>query len=144
MVAAPAASTANGIAANVLAMLNDERASANLAPLQSNPDLVASAHSHNLAMAQADTMSHQLPGEPDLGTRITAAGYSWQACGENIGYTTSLTVSGARSIEQSMFDETPPNDGHRLNILSTTFVDVGVDVVISGGRLWLTQDFGAQ
>lgn len=43
-----------------------------------------------------------------------------------------------------MYAETPPNDGHRRNILSTTFVDVGVDVIDdrTHGRIWLTTDFG--
>jgi uncharacterized protein YkwD len=43
-----------------------------------------------------------------------------------------------------MYDEAPPNDGHRRNILSATFVDVGVDVIEdkTHGRVWLTTDFG--
>jgi uncharacterized protein YkwD len=42
-----------------------------------------------------------------------------------------------------MLGETPPNDGHRRNILSATFAVVGVDVYLDSthGRLWLTEDF---
>ena len=37
----------------------------------------------------------------------------------------------------------PPNDGHRRNILSSTFTVVGVDIYLdpAHGRLWLTEDF---
>jgi uncharacterized protein YkwD len=106
-------------------------------------DLQASAHSHDLTMAAANQLSHQLPGESDLGTRETNAGVSWTAAGENIGWTSDTTQAGALSIEASMLAETPPNDGHRRNILSSTYTVVGVDVYLDSahGRLWLTEDF---
>ena len=42
-----------------------------------------------------------------------------------------------------MVAERPPNDGHRRNILSSTFTVFGVDVYLDAahGRLWLTEDF---
>jgi uncharacterized protein YkwD len=41
-----------------------------------------------------------------------------------------------------MFKETPPNDGHRRNILSKDFTHIGIDVVRdSKGKVWLTEDF---
>jgi uncharacterized protein YkwD len=105
--------------------------------------LQSSAHGHDLAMAAANQLSHQLPGEPDLGTRETNAGVSWTAAGENIGWTSDMTQAGALGLEASMLGETPPNDGHRRNILSATFAVVGVDVYLDSthGRLWLTEDF---
>jgi uncharacterized protein YkwD len=44
-----------------------------------------------------------------------------------------------------MYNEVAPNNGHRLNILSTRFKDVGIDVVIdtTHGKLWLTEDFAS-
>jgi uncharacterized protein YkwD len=94
-------------------------------------------------MAAANQLSHQLPGEPDLGARETNAGVQWSAAGENIGWSSEMTVDGALGLEASMLAETPPNDGHRRNILSSTFTDVGVDVYLdqAHGRLWLTEDF---
>ena len=61
----------------------------------STPTLQSSAHGHDLAMAAANQLSHQLPGEPDLGTRETNAGVSWTAAGENIGWTSDMTQAGA-------------------------------------------------
>jgi uncharacterized protein YkwD len=40
-----------------------------------------------------------------------------------------------------MYNQKPPNDGHRRNILSRNYTEVGIDVHISGGKLWLTQNF---
>ena len=45
-------------------------------------------------------------------------------------------------LTQAMLNEQPPDDGHRLNILSTAFAHIGIAVYRSGsGTVWLTQDF---
>ena len=127
----------------VFTQLNAERAQNGLKPLRWTDRLYYSAHRHNLAMAQQNTLSHQLPGESSLGDRVTVF-YAWSACGENIGWNSDRSQAGALALETSMYNETPPNDGHRRNILSTSFVDVGVDVIDDSthGRVWLTTDFG--
>jgi uncharacterized protein YkwD len=48
----------------------------------------------------------------------------------------------AARLTQSMLNEKPPGDGHRLNILSSTFTHIGIAVVRDrSGTVWLTQDF---
>jgi uncharacterized protein YkwD len=48
----------------------------------------------------------------------------------------------AVGLTQSMLDETPPNDGHRQNILSSSFHHIGIAVYRDGsGTVWMTQDF---
>jgi uncharacterized protein YkwD len=127
----------------VLSLMNTERAAHGLPALGMSTALISSAHRHNLWMAADNTMSHQLPGEPDFGTRIREAGVPWHYAAENIGWTTNRTVSGADGLETAMYNEVPPNDGHRLNILSTAVHYVGIDVYIDAthGKLWLTEDF---
>ena len=131
-------------AAAVLTKLNQERAAAGLPALTSNTRLVSSAHSHNAKMASANTLSHQLPGEADLGTRITATGYSWSTVGENVAYNSVRTQAGVLALQDAMYRETPPNDGHRRNILSTAFTQVGVDVIDDSvhRKVWLVTDRG--
>lgn len=130
------------IAQAVFQAINNSRAAAGLPALQWSAALAGGAHKHNLRMSAADQLSHQLPGEPTLGTRITQDGVHWTWCGENIGYTSQTTTSGALGLHQMMMAEQPPNDGHRKNILSTNFTMVGVDILIdSSHRLWLTEDF---
>lgn len=127
----------------VFSQINAERAANGLKPLRWSDRLSHSAHRHNLQMGQANTLSHQLPGEASLGDRVTAF-YAWSSCGENIAWNSRRSQAGALALETAMVNETPPNDGHRRNILSTSFVDVGVDVIDDSahGRVWLTTDFG--
>jgi len=99
-------------------------------------------------MASGCGLSHQCTGEPSLGARETAAGVSWTSAGENIGEggpepDTAAAMAGmAVTLTQSMLNEKPPDDGHRLNILSSAFHHVGITVQEdSSGTVWMTQDF---
>jgi uncharacterized protein YkwD len=134
----------------LLAQINDLRAQHGLPPYTILSGLDRSAHKHNLVMEGSCGMSHQCPGEASLGERISAEGVHWTSCGENIGWsgphpnTTSAIVSAAKGLTTSMYNETPPDDGHRLNLLSSSFHHVGIDVVRdSSGKVWLTQDFSS-
>ena len=145
-----ASSSASGYATRadwakaVLAELNAERANHGLSALKHNSKLVSSAHTHNLAMAKANKLSHQLSGEAALGSRVSDAGYRWRAVGENIAYNSSRSQGGVLAVQKAMYNEKTPNDGHRRNILSKTYVDVGIDVINDSvhGKVWLVTDFG--
>ena len=135
-------------AAQVLALINQARASAGLPALTILAGLETSSSAHNMTMAGGCGLSHQCPGEPALGDRETAAGVHWTAAGENIGEggpvadTSAAIAQMAVGLTQSMLDEKPPNDGHRQNILSSTFTHIGIAVYRdSSGTVWLTQDF---
>jgi uncharacterized protein YkwD len=132
-----------GIANSVLSLMNSERAAHRLPALRMSSALISSARRHNLWMASDNLMSHQLPGEPNFATRISQAGVPWHVAAENIGWTTDRSTNGALGLETAMYNETPPNDGHRLNILSTAVHYVGVDIYLDArtGKLWLTEDF---
>ena len=128
----------------VLSELNSERAKHGLKALKMNSELVSAAHKHNLAMAKANTLSHQLNGEAALGSRVSAAGYRWSAVGENIAYNGRRSEAGVLAVQKAMYNEKPPDDGHRENILSKTYVDVGIDVISDSvhDKVWLVTDFG--
>ena len=132
----------------VLALINQARAQAGLAALSFSSGLDQSASQHNSTMASGCGLSHQCPGEPAIGDRETAAGVHWTAAGENIGEegpvsdTTTAIAQAAVALTQDMLNEQPPNDGHRLNILSTSYAHIGIAVLRgSDGTVWLTQDF---
>jgi uncharacterized protein YkwD len=131
-------------AKSMLQLLNRERRTHHLRPLKMDQKLVNSAHSHNLAMAKADLMSHQVPGEAFFADRITAAHYNWMAAGENIGWNSDQSRPGLRALERDMYNEKAPDNGHRLNILDRSFRNVGIDVYFdkSNHKMWFTQDFG--
>lgn len=122
------------------------------APLAWAEGLMNSARTHNQAMIAADTQSHQLPGEADLGTRATNGGYSnWNALGENIyAYSNTVLYGHAGFAIDWGFGpggiQSPA--GHRVNIMNPSFREVGMSVIAennsatSVGPLVITQDFG--
>ena len=72
----------------------------------------------------------------------------WTAAGENIGEggpvadTTAGITQMAVALTQDMLNEKPPDDGHRLNLLSSAFTHVGIAIYrAANGTVWMTQDF---
>ena len=136
-------------AQQVLDVINQARAQNGLKAYTMSTDLINSASGHNTQMMENGCgLSHQCPGEPALGDRETAAGVQWTAAGENIGDggpvddSQSSIAQMAVSLTNSMLAEQPPNDGHRLNILSSSYTEVGIAVTRdSSGTVWMTQDF---
>jgi uncharacterized protein YkwD len=140
----PSGYASPGIAQTLFSMINSERAANHLPALTWSGQLASSAHGHNLMMAATNTFSHQVAGEASLGARVSATGYSWTWCGENIAWGSVTSSSLAQSLESDMYNEAPPNDGHRQNILSTSAHHVGVDVWTgANGKMWITEDFGS-
>lgn len=138
------AASARAYAKTMLMVLNRERSRHGLRPLTMNAKLIRSAHRHNLHMARADEMSHQLPGEKFFADRISAAHYNWMSAGENIGWNSEMNRPGLWYLQRAMIHEKAPNNGHRLNILDRSFRNVGIDVYFdkSHHKMWFTQDFG--
>src|SRR5579883_516397 len=136
----------NQIAQAVFRAVNQSRAENHLPPLRWNVALVRSARQHNLAMQAANTLSHQLPGEADLGKRESQQGIHWVWAAENIGETTEMSTNGALALHQAMMNERPPDDGHRQNILTNVGTMIGIDILLDQqhGILWLTEDFAKE
>lgn len=101
-----------------------------VAPLLWNDPLENAAYGHSVWMERSRTLSHTGAGGSDAGDRMDAAGYNWQAFGENIaqGYTT----------EEEVVYGWLNSAGHCQNIMNPDFVHVGASV--SGG--YWTQVFG--
>jgi len=132
----------------VLAKINSARSQAGLPPYAIRTALQTSARKHNQLMAGGCGLSHQCPGEAAIGARETAAGVHWTSAGENIGEggpvadTTGAISQMADSLTRDMLNEKPPDDGHRLNLLSSTFTSIGIAIYRgSDGTVWVTQDF---
>jgi uncharacterized protein YkwD len=146
--AVPAGSQQGAPADQVLAVINQARVAAGLPAYTVSSGLDLSATRHNTVMASGCGLSHQCPGEAALGARETAAGVTWTSAGENIGEggpvsdTTAAISEMAVTLTQDMLAEKPPDDGHRLNILSSAFHHIGIAVYRdSSGTVWMTQDF---
>lgn len=83
-----------------------------------NTPLTDAAYGHSRDMATLNYFSHTSADGRTLGTRITAAGYAWSSVGENI-------AAGYGSV-QSVVDGWMASDGHCANLMSASFVHMGL------------------
>ena len=113
-------------------LLNHERVANHLAELKWDDALFKAARQHALLMLDLNIMEHQLPGEPGLEERITAAGARFTYIAENI----ALGKDAA-----TMHNGWMHSPGHRANILSPRVTSVGVAVVRGTAGLFAVQDF---
>jgi uncharacterized protein YkwD len=145
-------SAVNGFNVN-LTLLRSELAALNpVAPVAWNSSLNDAALGHNQQMIAQDRQEHVLPGEADVGTRITTAGYTgWSTYGENIfAYATSVAYAQAGFIIDwgSGPDGMQTPRGHRDSMISPNFKELGVSITPENnsstavGPLVVTQDFG--
>ncbi|MFD3681934.1 sigma-70 family RNA polymerase sigma factor [Streptomyces sp. NPDC058613] len=125
-----------GVAGQVVALVNKERATAGCGPLKDDAQLRAAAQGHSEDMATRDFFSHTSPDGADPGKRTTAAGYRWSTYGENI--------AKGQQTAQSVMESWMNSSGHRANILNCAFKDIGVGVHQGAGGPWWTQNFGAR
>jgi uncharacterized protein YkwD len=99
------------------------------------------ALNHSIDMAKRNYFDHNSPDGETPWDRMHAVGYQFASAAENIaaGYKT------AESVIDAFFNETPPNDGHRKNILNCSLQEVGIGYYYQSGTkygTYWTQDFG--
>ncbi len=129
----------DGFERQVVDLTNALRARNGLDPLAVNAALSEAADGHSADMAAKNFFSHVGSDGDRVGDRVDDAGYDWTWVGENIaaGYATPDEVVAA------WFD----SPGHRLNMLSPHYTEIGVGFVDDGnadryGEYW-TQVFAA-
>ncbi|MFI7541682.1 glycosyl hydrolase [Actinoplanes sp. NPDC049599] len=127
-------------------LINEERARAGCPAVTRSDPLTKAARAHSRLMADRADLTHRFPDEPDLGDRITAAGYRWAALAENItsgAFRTPETAMYGRHDATTNFVGFMESEGHRANILNCGLREVGVGVARDRtGAPWWTQDFG--
>jgi uncharacterized protein YkwD len=127
-------------ASRALARTNSYRSQFNCPPLRENTQLEQAALTHSQDMALHGYFDHNSPSGQTPWDRIHAAGYQFSMAAENIaaGYLTPEAVIDA------FFNETPPDDGHRRNLLNCALRDVGFAYYYQTGSAYgsyWTQDF---
>ena len=139
--------TSGSVLDQVLAHINAARAKSGLSAYTLSASLSKASALHNQLMIGGCGLSHQCAGEDGIGGRFSAQGVPWTSAGENIGFGSSGSgdadlIKAANGLTDSMLAETPPDDGHRKNLLSSGFKHIGLSVVHdSKGITWMTQDF---
>jgi uncharacterized protein YkwD len=125
--------------ARVLELTNIERQKVGVAPLSLSAELNTAAQEYSVVLASGSCFAHTCGPVPDMADRLGQAGYTeWTAIAENIaaGYPTpEAVVQGWMS-----------SAGHRENLLSPAYHEIGIGVAVGGGRygVFWTQDFGTR
>ena len=132
----PPASGNAALEAEVLTIVNTERAKAGCPAVTADDRLTTAARAHSADMAARNYFSHTTPEGVEFATRITDAGYRWSGAGENI-------AKGQRT-PQAVMTAWMNSAGHKANILNCGFKNLGVGVAAdaSGALVW-TQDFAS-
>jgi hypothetical protein len=94
--------------------------------------LNAAAQAHGLEMLQRGELSHQLPGEADLLSRLGQSGAHFNRAGENV----ALDYSPEHAHLALM-----TSDEHRHNLLDPSFNAIGIAVIWTRCQMYVVQDF---
>ncbi|MGW2421756.1 CAP domain-containing protein [Streptomyces sp. NPDC001709] len=128
-----AVSKENSAAAQVLTLVNQERAKVGCSPLAANSSLGKLAGSFSDDMAARGFFDHTDPDGKSPWDRAAAAGIT-DLGGENI----ARGQADAAAVMEAWMN----SPGHRANILNCDFKTLGVGVHFGPGGPWWTQDFG--
>jgi len=106
----------------MLDLHNRKRASRGLPRLCVHPKLQKAARAHSVDMIRRDYFSHNTKGRNEGPCqRLRRYGYKWRLCGENIAW-----GSGSKGSPNSRFKAWMKSSGHRANILTRGFREVGI------------------
>lgn len=119
--------------ARMLELVNAERASHGLKPVQADTELAGVAEAHSRDMFARGYFSHYSPEGRSMDDRLRAGNVRYLIAGENLALARSL--SGAH-------EGLMRSPGHRANILRPQFGRLGI-AVLDGGQhgLMITQNF---
>jgi len=119
--------------AEMLELVNRERAAEGLAPLAADDELREVARRHSSDMFARGYFSHVTPEGRDPFARIREGGVAFRTAGENLALAPTLSIAHTGLMN---------SPGHRANILRPQFGRVGIGVMDGGRRgLMVTQNF---
>ncbi len=133
--------------AELLRMINHDRQSFGLRPVELDPDSSAIADAyckqqirnrtsgHFTLDGQAPYMRYSFAGGNDGLSENAAA---WSA---SFGFSDRALLDMMRRSEEAMMSEAAPHDGHRKTILDPNATHVGIGVAWQGGELRIAQEF---
>ncbi|MFI7142647.1 CAP domain-containing protein [Streptomyces massasporeus] len=131
--ASAALSGESSAAAQVLSLVNEERAKVGCSPVAANSALQSLAQNYSEDMAARGFFDHTDPDGSTPWDRAEKAGIS-NLGGENI--------ARGQADAAAVMDAWMNSPGHRANILNCDFKTLGVGVEFGSGGPWWTQNFG--
>jgi uncharacterized protein YkwD len=126
-------STEAAAEAEVLRLVNVERAKVGCSPVAANSALTELAETFSKAMADQGFFDHTDPSGATPWDRAAKAGIT-SLGGENI--------ARGQADAAAVMDAWMNSPGHKANILNCDFTTLGVGVQFGAGGPWWTQDFG--
>ncbi len=136
--------TLNANEKRVLVLHNKARKERGLRPLCIDPRLTRAARAHSREMIEEGYFSHSSYDGESTGERLKRFGYDLSIHGENLAGGT-----GTNGEPDSTFQGWMNSPGHRVNILDSRFLPVGVGTSTGSFKgfedyTMYTVDFGAQ
>ncbi len=143
-------STASTVEREMLALINQERTSRGLNPLELERNLNESSEDHSTWMLDTDRFSHTGQGGSSATQRMQAAGFdlsgSWRT-GENIAWQSERGAPGISDDVAQLHQNLMNSPGHRANILNPDFKYIGIGIEEGDMRgfdaVMVTQNFAA-
>ncbi|KIC46469.1 allergen V5/Tpx-1 family protein [Ruegeria sp. ANG-S4] len=143
-------STASAVEREMLALINQERTSRGLDPLQLETQLNDSSEDHSAWMLDTDRFSHTGAGGSSATQRMQAAGFdlegSWRT-GENIAWQSERGAPGISDDVAQLHENLMNSPGHRANILNPDFKYIGIGIETGDMQgydaIMVTQNFAA-
>ncbi|MBU3111587.1 hypothetical protein KPL55_08610 [Clostridium lacusfryxellense] len=131
---APNLSADDKIVKEVVTLVNQERSKQGLAPLKENVKLSTVARTKSEDMAKNNYFSHTSPTYGSPFDMMKQFGITYSAAGENIAM--------GQPTAASVMDGWMNSPGHRANILSKDFTEIGVGIAKNAnGSIYWTQQF---
>ena len=119
--------------ARMLELINNERTSRGLKPLEADPELTEVARRHSADMFARGYFSHYTPEGEDPFDRMKDAGVKFRTAGENLALAPTLQIAHTGLMN---------SPGHRANILRPQFGRVGIAIMDGGRRgIMVSQEF---
>lgn len=125
----------------LLREVNKARTTRGLAPLHLSKVLSRPARQHSAYLARAGVLDHNGADGKPFYVRLYRAGYSRQkAVGENLGMASGCSTD----LSSTMVDLWLKSPGHRRNLLSSRYRNIGIAVVAAAdcSNTIYTTDFG--
>ncbi|AZS84873.1 CAP domain-containing protein [Streptomyces griseoviridis] len=128
-----AVSTQAAAEAEVLRLVNEERAKVGCSAVAANSALTGLAEDFSQAMAEQDFFDHTDPSGASPWDRAAKLG---------IGNLGGENIARGQADPAAVMEAWMNSPGHKANILNCDFKTLGVGVQFGSGGPWWTQDFG--
>lgn len=119
--------------AQMLVLINEERAKEGLPRLEPDPEMREVARGHSADMFKRGYFAHKTPEDKSPFDRMDEARVKFKTAGENLALAPTLKIAHTGLMN---------SPGHRANILQPNFGRVGIGILDGGRRgLMVTQNF---